>query len=140
MWPAAAPAAVHFVRPGAVHVEALSTDTNLRVLAFGRNGRMTVVLINGSGAQAANIVNLPVGAYGLCQSVGGSACQELSVQVVAAPRGGAGAGVLAVTVPANTVMTVCPYAGTNQPPVVTDFKAAPDFLTLTAAGRVPPRA
>jgi hypothetical protein len=62
------------------------------------------------------------------------------MQALAAPRGEAGAGVLAVTVPANTVMTVFPYAGRNQPPVVTDFKATPDFLTLTAAGRVPPPA
>ncbi len=127
---------MHFVRPGAVRIGAVSSDAGLRVLAFLHDGEMTVVLINGSGSRAANIVNLPVGTYGVCQSVGGGIYQEMGIQVATASRGNAATGTLAVTVPGNTVMTVYAYPGTNQPPVVTDFKATPDFLTLAGPGRV----
>jgi len=129
---------MHFVRPGAVRVEVVSSDSNLRALAFSRNGGMIVVLINGSGSRAARISNLPVGTYGVCQSVGGGAYQELGLQTVAAPRGTAGTGALPVTVPSNAVMTIYSHPGVNQPPVVTDFKATPDFLTLSGLGRVAP--
>jgi hypothetical protein len=131
---------LHFVRPGAVRIGAASGDSNLRVLAFTHNDGLTVVLINGSGSRAVNIMNLPVGAYGVCQSVGGGVCQEMGLQVVAAPRGTAETGVLNVTVPSNAVLTVYAYPGTNQPPTVTDFKATPDFLTLSGPGRSAPSA
>jgi len=131
---------MHFVRPGAVRIGAASGDSNLRALAFTHNGRMTVVLINGSGSRAANIMNLPVGTYGVCQSVGGGVCQELGLQVVATPRGTAETGTLPVTVPSNAVLTVYACFGTNQPPIVTDFKATPDFLTLSGPGRWAPSA
>jgi len=126
---------MHFVRPGAVRIGAVSSDSNLRVLAFARDGRTTAVLINGSGSRAANLVNLPVGTYGVCQSVGGGACQELGLQAVAAPQGTVETGALPVTVPSNAVLTVYAYPGANRPPTVTDFKATPDFLTLSGPGR-----
>ncbi|MCL5282187.1 MAG: hypothetical protein M1376_20040 [Planctomycetes bacterium] len=129
---------MHFVRPGAVRIGAASSDAHLRILAFARDGRITVVLINGSGARAVNIGNLPVGTYGVCQSVGGGVYEELGVQVTAAPRGNTAMGTLAVTVPANAVMTVYAYPGANQPPIVTDFKATPDFVTLPGSGRSGP--
>jgi O-glycosyl hydrolase len=129
---------MHFVRPGAVRIGASSNDANLRVLAFSHDGRITVVLINGSGARTANIGNLPVGTYGICQSAGSGVYEELGVQTAAAPRGNTAMGALAVSVPANTVMTVYAYPGTNQPPIVTDFKATPDFLTLPGSGRSGP--
>lgn len=129
---------IHFVRPGAVRIEAVSGDSNLRVLAFMHDGLMTVVLINGSGSRAVRILNLPVGTYGVCQSVGGGVYQELGLQTVAAPRGKAGMGALPITVPSNVVMTIYPHPGMNQPPVVTDYKATPDFLTLSEPGRFAP--
>lgn len=129
---------MHFVRPGAVRIEAVSNDSNLRALAFSHNGGMTVVLINGSGSRAANILNLPVGTYGVCQSVGGGVYQELGLQAVAAPWGVGGAGTLPVTAPSNAVMTIYWHPETNRPPTVTDFKAAPDFLTLSGPGRFAP--
>jgi O-glycosyl hydrolase len=129
---------MHFVRPGAVRIGAISDDSNLRVLAFSRDDGMTVVLINGSGSRAVNLVNLPMGTYGVCQSVAGGACQELGLQAVVAGRSSAATGALPVTVPSNAVMTIYAYPGTNQPPVVTDFKATPDFLILSGPGRLPP--
>ena len=129
---------MHFVRPGAVRIEALSSDTNLRTLAFSRDGEMTIVLINGSGSRAANILNLPIGTYGVCQSVGSGVYRELGLQVVAATRGTSPTGTLAVTVPSNTVMTIYSHPGVNQPPTVTGFKATPDYLTLSGPGRSAP--
>ncbi len=129
---------MHFVRPGAVRIEAVSNDSNLRALAFSHNGAMTVVLINGSGSRAANILNLPVGTYGVCQSVGGGDYQELGLQAVAASRGVATTGTLPVTVPSNAVMTIYSHPGRNQAPTVTGFKATPDFLTLSGQGRSAP--
>jgi hypothetical protein len=129
---------MHFVRPGAVRIGATSDDSNLRVLAFAHQGRTTLLLINGSGSRTVNIGNLPLGTYGVCQSVNGGACQEVGLQTATPPRGTAGTGALSVTVPSNAVLTVYPYPGTNLPPVVTDFKAAPDFLTLSESGRSGP--
>jgi hypothetical protein len=129
---------MRFVRPGAIRIGATSSDSNLRVLAFVHDGGTTVVLINGSGARTANLTNLPVGTYGVCQSVGGGACQELGWQTALAARGTAETGVLTVAVPSNAVLTVYAYPGTNQPPVVTDFKATPEFLTPSGPGRAAP--
>jgi O-glycosyl hydrolase len=129
---------MHYVRPGAVRIGASSSDSNLRVLAFTHDDKVTVVLINGSGSRPAIIPNLPAGTYAICQSVGGAVYQELGLQTAAAPRGGAGAGVLSVNVPSNAVMTIYPHGAVNLPPTVTGFKANPDYLSLSAPGRSAP--
>jgi hypothetical protein len=129
---------MHYVRPGAVRIEAGSSDSNLRVLAFTHDEKITVVLINGSGSRAAAISNLPVGTYAICQSVGGAVYQELGLQTVVASRGRADAGVLSVNVPSNAVMTIYPHEGVNRPPTVTGFKADPDYLSLSTPGRSAP--
>jgi O-glycosyl hydrolase len=129
---------MHYVRPGAVRIEAGSSDSNLRVLAFTHDEKITVVLINGSGSRLATISNLPAGTYAVCQSVGGAVYQEMGLQTVTVPRGRTGAGVLSVNVPSNAVMTVYPHEGVNRPPTVTGFKADPDYLSLSAPGRSAP--
>ena len=118
---------MHYVRPGAVRIGATSDDPSLRVLAFVKNERITVVLINGSGARTVNVDNLPAGDYGVSQSVGDQPCQELGIEAVATKSG------LTVSIPSNAVMTVYPYPGTNQPPTFTDWKANPEYLTLPAS-------
>lgn len=131
---------IHFVRPGAVRIEAVSSDSNLRCLAFDQNGGITVVLINGSGPQTAHLNNLPADTYGVCQSVSAGAYRELGLQTVAEAGRSAGTGTLTLSVPSNTVMTVYPHPGANLPPTVTDFKASPDYLSLSGAhtGRMGP--
>jgi O-glycosyl hydrolase len=129
---------MHYVRPGAVRIEAVCGDSNLRVLAFMHDGLMTVVLINGSGSRAARILNLPVGTYGVCQSIGGGVYQELGLQTVVSPRGQTGTGALPLTVPSNAVMTIYSHPEANLPPSVTDFKAAPDYLNQSGPGRIVP--
>jgi O-glycosyl hydrolase len=126
---------MHYVRPGAVRVEAVSGDSNLRVLAFMHDGLITVVLINGSGSRIARILNLPVGTYGVCQSVNGGVYQELGLQTVVSPWGQSETGALSIDVPSNTVMTLYSHPEANLPPSVTDFKASPDYLNQSAPGR-----
>lgn len=118
---------MHYVRPGAVRIGATSDDPTVRVLAFVKNERTTVVLINGAGARTVNVDNLPAGDYGVSQSVGDQPCQELGIEAVATKSG------LTVSIPSNAVMTVYPYPGTNQPPTFTDWKANPEYLTLPAS-------
>jgi O-glycosyl hydrolase len=118
---------MHYVRPGAVRIEATSSDPNLRALAFVRDERTTLMLLNGSGARTANVANLPGGTYGVCQSVNDSPYQELGLRTVTAKSD------LGVSVPSNTVMTIYPHPGTNQPPAFTDWKAGSEYLTMPAS-------
>jgi O-glycosyl hydrolase len=118
---------MHYVRPGAVRIEANSDDANLRALAFLKNTTMTVVLINGSGARTVHVNNLSSGTYGVCQSVNAGAYQELGLQTVG------GTGILTISIPSNSVLTVYPYQGTNQAPTPTDWKASPEYLIIPAS-------
>jgi O-glycosyl hydrolase len=118
---------LHYARPGAVRIEAASDDPALRVLAFVRQTRMTVVLINGSGARSVTVNNLPAGTYGVCRSVNNAAYQELGLQTVGTT------GSLTINVPSNTVLTIYPYLGSNQPPTPTNWKAGSDYLAAPAS-------
>jgi len=129
---------MHYVRPGAIRIEASSSDSKLHVLAFTHNGKVIVVLINGPGLQTANIYNLPAGTYGLCYNAGNGPYQELGLQATVSGKLGGSTGMLTVNVPSNAVMTIYPHPGTNQSPTVTDFKASPDYLNQSAPGRFAP--
>ncbi len=118
---------LHYVRPGAVRIEAISDNASLRTLAFAKDGKTTVVLINGAGARTVEVSGLPAGTYGTCRSVGGAAYQERGLETVGT------AGTLAISVPANTVLTVYPYSGTNQPPTFTEWRANVEYLTMPAS-------
>ncbi len=120
---------MHYVRPGAVRVDAASDDAGLRVLAFGKEGRATVVLLNNSQPlqdRTVALVGLPPGAYGVCRSVRRRATEELGVRAVAA------SAPLRVDMPQDTVLTVYPHPGGNLPPTLTGWGARPAFLTSPA--------
>jgi len=117
----------HYVRPGAVRIEAVSSDPAVRVLAFEQDGATTVVLINTTPPQAPRTVtvrNLPPGSYGNCQSVGQRAYEELGLRRIGDD------GALTVTIPANCVFTIYPHKGPNLPPTLTEWRSKPDFLTM----------
>ncbi len=77
---------MHYVRPGAVRIAALSSDPSLHVLAFSTNGAVTTIIENTSATQTVNLSGLPPGAYGLSQAqYGGS-----SFPGVGPPHGGSG--------------------------------------------------
>ena len=117
---------MHYVRPGAVRVGAASDDRSLRVLAFVRRNRTTVVLLNdarSSRKQAVSVKALPAGKYGVCQSVNRRACEELGVRQVGADK------TLKLDIARGAVLTIYPHPRGNQPPTVTDWSARPTFLT-----------
>jgi O-glycosyl hydrolase len=118
---------MHYVRPGAVRIGCTSDDASLRTLAFVKDEKTTVVLINGSGSRAVNVRNLPAGTYGVCQSVSDAAYEELGLRTVTSKSS------LSVNVPSNTVMTVYPHPGANQPPTFTNWRAGSDYLTMPAS-------
>ncbi|HUT33239.1 MAG TPA: hypothetical protein VNE39_07160 [Planctomycetota bacterium] len=120
---------MHYVRPGAVRVEARCDGTPLRALAFLAGEKATAVLLNtakGAQPQSVAVAALPQGSYGTCRAVGNRPYQELGVRKVDA------SGRLDVDVPADAVLTIYPHAGGNTPPTITLWEAAPSFLTLPA--------
>ncbi len=123
---------MHYVRPGAVRIEAVSDVPAVRPLAFVHQGRTTMVLINNTPPRqprSATLRNLPPGDYGICRCVGAGPYEELGVKRVGTD------GVLDVNLPADSVLTVYPHPGRNLPPTVVEWKAEPNFLK-TPASRV----
>jgi len=121
---------MHYVRPGAVRIEATSHDEAIRALAFVHHGRTTVILINNKPphqARSVTVTGLPAGSYGVCQSVGTNPYQELGVR--SADAGGG----LTVEVPSNAVLTIYPHPEGNQPPTITSWEAKPNYLTVPAS-------
>jgi hypothetical protein len=121
--------ATRYIRPGDVRIEATSSLSTFKALAFGRSGKVTVLLPNniaGSVARTATLSGLPAGTYGLCQSLNGNAYTELGLQTVGAD------GTLVLNVPLGAVMTLYPHPGGNLPPAITTWQASPDYLTAPA--------
>lgn len=132
---------LHYVRPGAVRVEATSGDPALRALAFDHDGRVTVVLINtGQGAQtwSGTVAGLPPGRYGISRTTGNGPYEDgQSIDVGADGRA-------RLTVAAGGVYTLYTRTQENLPPTVTAWRARPGFLhapedavTLQAAASDP---
>jgi len=120
----------HYVRPGAVRVEATSDTAALRALAFEDQAGATVVLINTTGPQAERTVALrgvPAGTYGVCHCVGQGAYEELGPRTVGED------GRLTIAVAADSVLTLYPRDEADQPPTVTAWRSNPDFLTRPAS-------
>lgn len=121
---------MHYVRPGAVRIEALSDTPAVRALAFTQKERTTVVLINTTlplQPRAVTLRNLPPREYGMCRWVGGRPYEELGVKVVGAD------GTLSIDVPADSVLTVYPHLTGNLPPTAVEWKAEPSFLKTPAS-------
>lgn len=120
----------HYVRPGAMRIEALSSDSGVRALAFLRDKRVTIVIMAfGRSDQAVTITGLPAGAYGVSQSRINDATpfKELGVR-----RAGADGSVTVTGLGTATVTTVYPLSGNNQPPTISTWTATPGRVTPPA--------
>jgi len=113
---------MYYVRPGAVRIGTTSSDTNVLVLAFQKNGRTTVVMsnIDSAGNKTNTVSNLPPGVYGVSESLSAGGIAELGLQTVDA------SGVLTVTIPYGSIMTIYPYGGTNLPPEIYEVPGTAD--------------
>jgi hypothetical protein len=123
---------MHYVRPGAGRIEAVSDATTVRPLAFAHDGRNIVVLLNDTLPQAPRSVglrHLPPGDYGVCRCISAGPYEELGIQHVGVD------GALDVNLPADGRLTVYPYPGRNLPPTVVDWKAEPYFLRTAGQPR-----
>jgi hypothetical protein len=121
---------MHYVRPGAVRIDAACDDSGLRPLAFVRAGAITVVLVNNTPPhrpRTVSVRSLPPGLYGVCHTVG------TNPYVEDGPRTVDGSGTLSVQAPVNGVLTVYPRGPKNLPPTVTAWEAKPDYLTVPAS-------
>ncbi|MEO8087635.1 MAG: T9SS type A sorting domain-containing protein [Bacteroidota bacterium] len=120
---------LHYVKPGAVRVEALSSDTLLHILSFKRNGALTIIIDNTSAtAQNVFLSGIPAGIYGLCKSAPGAAAfQELGLRTVTT-----GDTISIPVAQGSAVTTLYPYAGANQPPTIMTFKTVPGYLVAPA--------
>ncbi|MCS6953503.1 MAG: hypothetical protein NZM33_11685 [Bryobacteraceae bacterium] len=109
----------HYVRRGAVRIEARSSSGQVRSLAFSTGGRATVVLYNTGPEQPVHVQNIPRGAYGLSRVTGGGLPVELGVRNLSSP------GPLTLTLPPNSLTTIYPYEGPDLPPQILDAWASP---------------
>ena len=117
---------LHYVRPGAVRIGALSSDPSLRVLAFSTNGAVTTIIENTSAsAQTVNLSGLPPGSYALSRAQTGTGWfQELGLQTV-----GAGGTLTLASVPGGSgVTTLYPYSGPNHPPTIMTWGTSPGYV------------
>lgn len=124
---------MHYVRPGAVRVKVVKDNGVMRPLAFVQEGKVTVILVNRLTPvvrdSIVTVKNLPPGRYGVCRTIAESRFrqgpyQELGIQTVGEEK------TLVVDVPKDSVLTIYPYPGENQPPTVTGWRATPNFLTV----------
>ncbi len=120
---------LHYVRPGSVRVETISNDSLLHVLAFKKNGEVTVIIDNTS-ATTKNILlsGIPSGMYGLCKaSPGGTFFQELGIHIVKGDT-------LSINASGGSVVTTLyPYSLPNHAPTIMTFKTTPGYLVAPAS-------
>ncbi|TSA26634.1 MAG: T9SS C-terminal target domain-containing protein [Bacteroidetes bacterium] len=121
---------MHYVKPGSLLIGTTSNDDLLHVLAFRRDGKVTVVIEN-TGPSTKNVLlkNLPPGHYGLSKSTyGATAFQELGINTV-----GTGGTLTIQSGNGSTVTTLYPYPGTNQPPAIMTFVSNPGYLVAPSS-------
>ncbi|MBA2480204.1 MAG: fibronectin type III domain-containing protein, partial [Planctomycetes bacterium] len=117
-------------RPGAVRIGATSDSTTVRVLSFERLGEISTMLWapTGAGTFSTLVTGLkPSRVYGTSQALNSGVYRELGLQTSDAQ------GRLTVNVPAYGVLTIYPYAGVNQPPMITSTVSSPEFVTRPAS-------
>lgn len=116
---------IHYVRPGAVRIAALSSNPALHVLAFCTNGAVTTIIDNTSTNQTVNLNGIPAGTYAVSQSPSGAtAFVELGLRTV----GSSGTLTLTNLAGNSTVTTVYPYSGPNHPPTIMVWESSPGYV------------
>ena len=117
---------MHYVRPGALRINAASSDPTQHVLAFLQNGKVTTVIENTSVApQTINLSALPPGNYGVSKAIAGATYFfELGIRTV----GPDGLLTLTNVTGGSAITTVYPYTATNMPPTIEVWGASPGYV------------
>jgi hypothetical protein len=120
---------LHYVRPGAVRVETICSDTNVKVLSFLRSGSLsTIILNNSSTAQTITLSGLLPGTYGRSQSAGNSPTESGIVSVNTS-----GTLTLNNVAGAGMATTIYPYSGLNHAPEIHVYGSNPGYLVSPAS-------
>jgi hypothetical protein len=118
---------IHYIRPGDVRINGTSTDSNVRVLSFERNGELRTIILNNTAAQTVTIHGLPAGNYGISQSNGTNGYQELGVHSVGAD------GMLSFMLQGSSyATTIYPHKIANYAPDIMTFSVSPGYLVPPA--------
>ncbi len=123
-----------YVTPGSVRVNAVSTHTSIRPLAFTKSGKSIVVLWIASGGVNAplTLVGLAPGSYGVSKTIGSNNLTPPNYQEVGVFTTLANGDLSLPALGTDTVVTIYPHDG-NLPPTVVDWNSSPFFLTQPAS-------
>jgi hypothetical protein len=113
---------MHHVEPGSVRVKAESDDSTVKALAFLKDGKTTVVLINGKGDKTVNVKGLENGNYGTAMTWSGQN-YESGITINNSKN-------IEVILNANVNFTLYPYSGNNLPPRPVYWLAEPEYKTV----------
>ncbi len=115
---------IHYVRPGMVRIAATSSDSNMHVMSFVKNGKVTTVFENLGADTTLTLTGLPPGQYGISQCPSGaSAYAELGIKTV-----GANGTLSFNSGVAGYASSVYPYSGPNHAPDITSWVATPGYV------------
>jgi hypothetical protein len=113
---------LHYIRPGDIRVSSVSNDSNLHVLAFNNNGKITTILESITTPKSVTINGLPPGTYGISQSAG-QPYQELGLRNVGTD------GTITIDVMGNyCATTLYPYSGPNHPPTIISYSSDKGYI------------
>ena len=118
---------LHYVRPGAIRIDATTNDAMLHVLSFSSNGEITTVIENTNASSTTiHLTGIPAGDYGMSQSLpGGTLFTEFGIHTV-----GAGDTITITASGGTAVTTLYPYSGSNHAPDIMTFSSNPGYLVL----------
>lgn len=113
---------LHYVRPGDVRISTMSNDTNLKVLAFNNNGKITTILESLTSSKTVTINGLPAGTYGVSQSAG-QIYQEMGLKTIVND------GIINLEVMGSSgATTIYPYSGSNHPPTIVSYNTDKGYI------------
>ncbi|MGA2297798.1 MAG: hypothetical protein ABSG15_09660, partial [FCB group bacterium] len=114
---------LHYVRPGDIRISAISNDSNLHVLAFNNNGKITTIIESITTPKTVTISGLPPGTYGISQSAG-EPYHELGLKTV-----GADGKITINAMGSSGATTLYPYSGPNHPPTIVSRNTDKGYIT-----------
>lgn len=116
---------IYYVRPEAKRIESISDNEKLKTLAFLKDGRKTLILLNNqsdSNPLKVKIKGLSEGIYGVCYTEKGNYYEGKRFKIDNKSE-------IILDISANTVITIYSVQK-NTPPVIIDWKSEPSFIKL----------
>ncbi|MCM8785660.1 MAG: hypothetical protein NC827_06355 [Candidatus Omnitrophica bacterium] len=116
---------IYYVRPGAKRIESISDNEKLKTLAFLKDRRITLILLNNqpdSQQLKVRIKGLSEGIYGVSYTEKGNYYEGKRFKIENTSE-------IIMDISPNTIMTIYP-SQKNMPPVIINWKSEPSFIKL----------